>query len=135
MKVLFYYRNPKIAFSIGKVFKIIENEISKNNSVNSLEMTTIRSTPFDVIRNCKKSFKYRDLNSINHITGHIHEVALALIGVKSVLTIHDLVFIDNVKNPFKCFYKWLFWLYLPVKIVDQVTVSYTHLTLPTTSRV
>ena len=121
ISILFFYRNAKIGFSIGKVFEDIQKQISKYYTTKKVEMFTTRSTPIDIIKNLYGTYKYRNKKGIHHITGHIHEVALALIGVKTVLTIHDLVFIDNVKNPIKRFYKWLFWLYLPVKLVDQVT--------------
>jgi hypothetical protein len=57
---------------------------------------------------------------VNHITSHIYDVVLGLFGCKTVLTVHDLVFIDNVRNPIKRFYKWLFWLYLPIKLSNKV---------------
>ncbi|MGY8914114.1 MAG: glycosyltransferase family 4 protein, partial [Flavobacteriales bacterium] len=76
--------------------------------------------PEDVVKNSLFTYKKRDVQAIHHVTGHIHDVLLALIGVKTVLTVHDLVFLDNVRNPIKRFYKWLFWLYLPIKIADKV---------------
>tara|TARA_R110002167_G_scaffold84156_12_gene228764 strand:+ start:3606 stop:4466 length:861 start_codon:yes stop_codon:yes gene_type:complete len=76
--------------------------------------------PGNVIKNFIYTYDKRDKLAIHHVTGHIHDVLLALIGTKTVLTVHDLVFLDNVKNPFKRFYKWLFWLYLPIKIADKV---------------
>ena len=45
---------------------------------------------------------------------------------KAVLTIHDVAFMDRAHNPIKRFYKWLFWLYIPIKLAHRVTcVSYT----------
>jgi len=79
------------------------------------------SMPWDIIRNSIFTFKHRNTKGINHISGHIHDVILGLIGCKTVLTIHDLVFIDNVRNPIKRFYKWLFWLYIPIKLANKVT--------------
>jgi glycosyltransferase involved in cell wall biosynthesis len=75
--------------------------------------------PWNVVKNCIYTFKYRNKEGINHITGHIHDVILALFHQHTVLTIHDLVFLDNVKNPIKRFYKWLFWLYFPIKLADR----------------
>lgn len=120
MHIRYYFRNPAIAHSIHRVFRTLLSEMATHLTLEKIEMPTVGSKPRDVLRNNVYSFRYRDKTSIHHVTGHIHDILLSLIGCKTVLTIHDLVFIDNVKNPFIRFYKWLFWLYLPVKIADKV---------------
>ncbi len=120
--ITFFHRNPRCGFSIYKVFKTIEDElILQNQDIKEYFMPSQFSMPWDIIRNSLFTFKHRNTKGINHISGHIHDVILGLIGCKTVLTIHDLVFIDNVKNPIKRFYKWLFWLYIPVKLANKVT--------------
>lgn len=120
--ITFFHRNRKCGFSIYKVFKTIEDELkSQNQEIEEYFMPSQFSMPWDIIKNSIFTFRHRNIKGINHISGHIHDVILGLIGRKTVLTIHDLVFIDNVKNPLKRFYKWLFWLYIPVKLVDKVT--------------
>lgn len=119
--ITFFHRNHKCGYSIYKVFKTIENELkSQNQEIEEYFMPSQYSMPWDIIRNSIFTFKHRNTKGINHISGHIHDVTLGLIGCKTVLTIHDLVFIDNVKNPIKKIYKWLFWLYIPVKLADKV---------------
>ncbi|WP_143099044.1 glycosyltransferase family 4 protein [Maribacter stanieri] len=95
-------------------------EISKSEKVQTHNVPNQGSMPLDVIINNIYSYKKRDKQAINHVTGHIHDVLMALQNTKTVLTIHDLVFLDNVKNPIKRFYKWLFWLKIPIKIADEV---------------
>ena len=120
--ITFFHRNRKCGFSIYKVFKTIEDELkSQNQEIEEYFMPSQFSMPWDIIKNSIFTFRHRNIKDINHISGHIHDVILGLIGCKTVLTIHDLVFIDNVKNPLKRFYKWLFWLYIPVKLADKVT--------------
>lgn len=120
--IIFFHRNHKCGFSIYKVFSTIENELKiQKQEIEEYFMPSPNSMPWDVIRNCIYTFKHRNKKDINHISGHIHDVILGLIGCKTVLTIHDLVFIDNVRNPIKKFYKWLFWLYIPVKLATKVT--------------
>lgn len=120
--IAFFHRNHKCGYSIYKVFKTIENELkSQNIEFEEYFMPSQYSMPWDIIKNSIFTFKHRNTRGINHISGHIHDVILGLISCKTVLTIHDLVFIDNVKNPIKRFYKWLFWLYLPIKLADKVT--------------
>ena len=126
MKIKYYFRHPDIAHSIHRVFRTVINELPQAYSIKKIDMPCKGSMPWDVLGNCFYSFKYRDKSSIHHVTGHIHDVLLALVGCKTILTIHDLVFIDNVKNPIKRFYKWLFWLYLPVKISNVAVCISQH---------
>ena len=121
MKITYFHRHPDCGFSIFRVFKTIESEIEKNEVVEDFFMPSSHSMPWDIVRNSFYTFKRHNKNGINHVSGHIHDVLLGLIGCKTVLTIHDLVFIDNVTNPLKRFYKWLFWLYLPIQVADKVT--------------
>lgn len=126
MKIRYFHRHHACGYSIFKVFHTIECEITKENTVRDFFMPSPYSMPWDIVRNAVYTFKHRDKHGINHISGHIHDSILGLIGCKTVLTIHDLVFIDNVKNPLKRFYKWLFWLYIPIKLADNVTCISTE---------
>lgn len=119
--ITYFHRHKACGFSIFKVFSTIEAEIKKQEEVEDVFVPSWRSMPWDVVRNCLYTFRHRNKTGINHVTGHIHDVLLALTGCKTVLTVHDLVFLDHVRNPLKRFYKWLFWLYLPVRLADRVT--------------
>ena len=119
--ITFFHRNNKCGYSIYKVFKIIENEIKKKYLINEYFTPSPNSMPWDIIKNSWYVYKYRNKKGINHISGHIHDVILGLVGCKTVLTIHDTVFLDNVKNPIKRVYKWLFWLYIPIKLANAIT--------------
>lgn len=121
MNISFYFRHISCGISIHRVFLTLKAELQKENSVRTVEMPSARSLPWDIIINSWYAYRNRDRKGINHITGHIHDVIIGLRTGKTVLTIHDLVFLDNVKNPIKRVYKWFFWLYLPVKLADKVT--------------
>ena len=120
MNINYFFRHPEIGFSIHRVFRTLIVELNNKVKIKIYEVPCKRSMPWHILKNNIYVFNKRKKNTINHITGHIHDVLPALIGTKTVLTVHDLVFLDNVKNPIKRFYKWLFWLYLPVKISDEV---------------
>jgi len=120
MKINYFFRNPKNGYSIHRVFRTLIEELEKSVKIVINEVPCEGSLPISVIKNNIFTYKKREKQTINHVTGHIHDVLLALIGTKTILTVHDLVFLDNVRNPFKRFYKWLFWLYLPIKIADKV---------------
>lgn len=62
--------------------------------------------------------KYR--SGIYHITGHVHYAALALPKKSTILTIHDLVFLNTYRGLRKLVMKWLF-LDLPIKRVKWIT--------------
>ncbi len=124
--VTLIYRKFGGGYSIQKVFTTISEELAKQIDVKNINMPSSRSMPWDIVINSWYTFKNRSDTGINHITGHIHDVILGLIGCKTVLTIHDLVFLENVKNPIKKFYKWLFWLYIPVKLADKITCISIH---------
>ena len=119
--VTFHFRNRKCGFSIAHVFEPVVNRLSDGWKVNTTEMPSPNSMPWDVLINGFYVLHHKNKCGVNHVTGHIHDALLFIGGCKTVLTIHDLVFIDNVRNPIKKMYKWLFWLYLPVRIADKVT--------------
>jgi glycosyltransferase involved in cell wall biosynthesis len=125
-KVTYFNRNPNLGFSIQRVFKTITDEIGKTQQFEEFCMPSKSSMPWDILRNSLYTLKNKNKKGINHITGHIHDVVLGLLGCKTVLTVHDLVFIDNVRNPIKRFYKWLFWLYLPIKLSNKVVCISKH---------
>ncbi len=126
MKITYFYRNPQFGFSIQRVFKTLAKEVKKHAEVQEVSVPSKGSKPWDMIQNLIFVLRHRNKLGVNHITGHIHDMILALIGLKTVVTIHDLVFLDNVKNPLKRFYKWLFWLYLPLKLSDKVVCISTE---------
>jgi glycosyltransferase involved in cell wall biosynthesis len=71
-----------------------------------------------MIRNM--AFARKGRADIFHITGDVHYVVLALPAKKTILTIHDSVFIRESKGLKRVFFKWIF-LKLPVKRCKVVT--------------
>jgi len=126
MKITYFYRHNDIGFSIRKVLRTITDEIRKTALVEDFFMPSKRSMPWDILINSFYTYKNKNKKGVNHITGHIHEVVLGLLGCKTLLTVHDLVFIDNVRNPIKRLYKWFFWLYLPIKLSNKVVCISTQ---------
>ena len=75
----------------------------------------------DIIGNIFFIFRHRDKKGINHITGDIHYGIIALIGCKSVLTIHDTVLIDyRIKRGIKRFVAIMLWYKLPILFATKV---------------
>jgi glycosyltransferase involved in cell wall biosynthesis len=63
----------------------------------------------------------RSTADINHITGDVHYLALALEGRRTLLTIHDCVSLDRLRGLKRAIFRWL-WYVLPVRHVAMVSV-------------
>jgi glycosyltransferase involved in cell wall biosynthesis len=124
--VTYFYRNPKVGFSITKVFNTITNEVKKNVQIEEFYVPKHRADPISLFRNILFVYSHRNTKGINHITGDIHYCLFALIGCKSVLTIHDLSAIDSVKNPLKKYIRKIFWFTFPLLIADRVVCISDH---------
>lgn len=116
--ITFFHRNKDSGFSINKVF---QNFISafNNSKIIQYYLPNLGARPISLIKNLIFALKKR--GEINHVSGDVHYIILALLGKKNVLTIHDLVFLKNSKNKIDYYYKYIFWLYLPIKLSTIVT--------------
>ena len=121
MEIHFYNRNPKCGFSINIVTKTIKQGIDKIYPTKEYYMPTHRAYPWHCLINILYTFLHRSFkrNIINHQTGDNHYLLIGLIGSKTVLTIHDLVCL-NCKNPIKRMYKYILYIYIPIKIANRV---------------
>ena len=61
---------------------------------------------------------------VNHITGDVHFLALLLKKKKTILTIHDLVFLQHPSPLARAILKY-FWLTMPVNRVEKITAVST----------
>lgn len=120
MKITYFHRNNNSGYSIGRVFHSITQEIIKTVDIEEFHVPFYRARPLDLLRNMYFVFRHRNKKGINHITGDIHYCILPLLGCKTVLTVHDLVTVED-KNIIKRFLKWFLWIYLPVRYADKIT--------------
>lgn len=112
MKVLFIYRNPQMGFSIGKVFKPIEEEMRKYCEVDSVMLPCINSSPMSLwknIRVARKACKKKHYDVV-HITGAVHYLLPFLREWKTVVTVHDLGFFTNSKLTLRTLILNLLWI-------------------------
>lgn len=118
MKMVFFHRNVKAGYSINKVTQtVIHNIPNKKEYFVPYVGASLKS----VFGNIFYVWKHRDVSAINHVTGDIHYCILALIGCKSVLTIHDTVSIDFNELPRykKLLIEWL-WFRIPLRLATRV---------------
>lgn len=116
--ITYFHRNIKAGFSINKVTQaFIRNIIDKEE----FYVPCRRASLIDVAKNIWYVFKHRNTKGINHVTGDIHYCILALIGCKSVLTIHDTVALhyDQGSKIKKTIEEWL-WFRLPLKYATKI---------------
>jgi glycosyltransferase involved in cell wall biosynthesis len=118
MQIVFFHRNKKAGYSIDKVTQTIVRGILDKKEY---YVPYLGGSPIIMLKNIYYVWRNRNKNGINHITGDILYCMVALIGCKSVLTIHDTFGLDYQKRSFPKSYiaLWL-WLKIPMRIATKV---------------
>lgn len=117
--ILYIERNRKKGFSIHKVFQPLMFINAQNSA--SIEVPSPLADLFSLTKNILWTFRHRNKKGINHITGDVHYLTMALPGCKTVLTVHDLVALKISGNPLK---KWLLrtlWFTIPLRQANHIT--------------
>lgn len=114
--ITYFHRNLRAGYSINKVTQTIVSTIEDKE-----EFYVPCYRCYGIIKNLWYVFRRRNKQGINHVTGDIHYCILALIGCKSVLTIHDTVSLDFNKGSWmsKKITEWL-WYRIPLKLASKV---------------
>lgn len=117
-KIVFFHRNLKAGYSINKVTQTVVRGIPNKQEY---YVPYVGASFGAIIKNLQYVWRHRDREAINHVTGDIHYCILALIGCKSVLTVHDTVSLDfNDLSKFKKFLiEWL-WFRIPLRLATKV---------------
>ena len=112
MKILYIYRNHKMGFSIGKVFKPIEEEMKKYADVDSIELPCANYSPRSMWNNVNAAIEQvrNQHYDIVHITGAEHYLLPFLRKEKTVVTVHDLGFFTNHKFGLRAIKKYFLWI-------------------------
>lgn len=117
-KILFVERKPSGSVSIERVFE----QIAKSLPGDRFDIERQQMPYGDGVTGILMNLFFFSAKSadIYHITGQIHYIALRLPKKKTVLTVHDLVFLHRRSGLRRFVLKWLF-LKLPLKKLDFVT--------------
>ena len=101
-----------MGFSIGKVFKPIEQELRNFCDVDSIELPCANYSIRSLIMNIKfaKEIIRKEHYDLVHITGAEYYLIPFLKGCKTMVTVHDLGFYANKKKSFKQIFKYLLWI-------------------------
>ena len=119
MKIVLIFRSKKLRYhSIENVFGTIKNELSAKGEV---ETVCVDDCGFSItnLLALRKYVKTHRPDTIYHVTGEIHYAVFALQRRRSILTIHDCVFINKRKGLKGWILKKLY-LDWPVKYVPTV---------------
>lgn len=118
--ITFFFRNKKAGFSMHRVFSPIVQALGPKRAI-GISAPDYRALPWSILRNLWWAFKNRNRKGINHITGDLHYLALALPARNTVLTIHDLVTLRLGGNPIKKYLWRKLWFDWPLRRVGRIT--------------
>lgn len=114
---IFRKKNPAF-FSIEKVFETVESGLQGKAEVIKYNLPHHTSGLSAVWKNIRAAGKAKA--DIYHVTGDVHYAVLALPRKRTVLTIHDAVFMHRTSGIKRAFFHWLY-LKMPVKRSAVVT--------------
>lgn len=123
LNITFFMRSDKSGISIGRAFRPLIKEIGKSCDTQTYYMPSANYNISGIIQCLWFTFKHRNKKGINHVTGGCHFIILALLGCKTVLTIHDLGFYTSPNsrgNWLKRKFLYYLQIYLPIKYATKV---------------
>ena len=111
MKVLYIYRHPDMGYSIGKVFRPIEEEMKKYAEVDSIYLPIPNYSLKGLWKNVRYALEHCKKNryDVIHITGTEHYLLPFLGNKRTVITVHDLGFYTK-KNCYRNILKYILWI-------------------------
>lgn len=103
MEIVFFFKSKyDPGISINHVMKPIVETIGKSENIyiKQYYLPAIGLNIKSIISNLLFVHKNRSKKGINHIVGEVHYAVYALLGCKSVLTVHDIGFgqVINLKQ-------------------------------------
>ena len=119
MNIIYLFRSKdQKLFSIERVFHSILPEISNRATVLERYMPKYRARPGAIIQNLKYAKRLK--GDVIHITGDIYYAAICTPKEKTIVTVHDLVSLENSHGVKKTIIK-LLWYSLPLNRCKYIT--------------
>lgn len=122
MNVLYIYRHPDMGYSIGKVFRPIEEEMRKYAEVDALYLPVPNYSIKGLLRNiraARKAINFKNYDVV-HITGTENYLIPFIKKTKVVVTVHDICFFTNYWPSIRAFLKYIFFI-RTLSFADVVT--------------
>lgn len=123
LNITFFMRSDKSGISIGRAFRPLIKEIGKSCDTQTYYMPSENYSLIGILKCLWFTYKHRNIHGINHVTGGCHFIILALIGCKTVLTVHDLGFYNSPNrkdNWLKKKFLYYMQIYWPIKYATRV---------------
>ena len=120
MKIVLVFRSKKLGYhSIENVFRTIHKELISKGEV---ERVYVEHPGFSIANlfELRRILNNQQPDTIYHVTGDIHYAVFALPRKKTILTIHDCVFINKTRGLKGWLLKKIF-LDWPVRYVHSIT--------------
>jgi glycosyltransferase involved in cell wall biosynthesis len=117
MKVAFFHRKSRF-ISIEAYFNNIRTYLPRDIQPVVVTSSNESSGFWNRVRNVIEASRRQQ--DVNHVTGDIHYLVLGLKKKKTILTIHDLIFLNHSSLIARQILKF-FWLTLPVKRAAVIT--------------
>ena len=119
VKICFIHRKPRAEyFSIEKVFEAVRKELNTEFTISEIAAPYSKVTPWHLLQNMRAVAKCHA--DIYHVTGDAHYLALARPRKRTILTIHDCIFLKEPKA-WKRFLLKKLLLDLPVRHAKIIT--------------
>ncbi len=134
MKIVLVYRSKKLGYhSIENVFGAVQKELMAKGKVETVYVEN-QGFSFANLVALRKFVRNHQSDTIYHVTGDIHYAVFALPRKRTILTIHDCVFINKRKGLKgwlikKLFLDWPVWYVSAITTISEKTknevVSFT----------
>jgi glycosyltransferase involved in cell wall biosynthesis len=112
------FRKPVRFFSLERVFQQLEPGMSEEFDLQRWVAPRAGGSPSTILANLRAARKCRA--DVYHVTGDIHYATLVLPRRRTMLTIHDCIFLYSTTGVKRRVLKWLF-LTLPVRHCRLIT--------------
>lgn len=122
MNILYIYRHPDMGYSIGRVFRPIQEEMKKYAMVDAIYMPCNNYKPWGLWKNIQTARKICRAKhyDIVHITGAEHYLIPFLKRRnKVIITVHDMGTDKRTYN-LRSIWRYLFW-YRTLSFADKIT--------------
>jgi len=119
MKVVYFHRKPRREnYSIEGVFKNVRNNLPTEVQWEVKELSCLSNGILRRLYISLEAALYQ--KGINHITGDVNFIAIFLSRKRTVLTMHDIGFMNHPKR-LKRFFLYWFWLVFPIRCATITT--------------
>lgn len=116
-RIIQLHRAIGVNYSIEHVFEILNEKLIKSWQIKKVILPFAYVRPVGLIKNIL--YARRMCKGFVHIVGEVHYIAIFL-PIKTMITIHDLSFID-FNHGFKRFFFYWLWYYFPLRKAAYVT--------------